>query len=502
MFSKKKTSPNEEPLADNQVINTDAIRQKMQGSADIIYSEIILNSDSDQKFSIIFIDGMVDSYMVDNFVLKPLIQEASLGIVKTEQELIDLIMLGKVYHNQRKLRYMLSDCLNDMLSGSAVLIFENAKAAITFDLKGFDKRAITEPTNENVLKGSKESFIEVLRTNTALVRRRIQTSDLKLYEMTLGQRSHTAVSIVYLDGVANKAILNKIKERLQSIDIDGIMSAGQLESFLMDKKRSFFPQILYTERVDKFCASLMEGRVGIIVDGLPLAYIVPIDIDSLIQAPEDYALNYIQSSLLRLLRHICAFAALIIPAFYVAVTTFHSEMIPTTLAISIIQSKAGVPFPSYLEVMLMLFSFEVMLEAGLRLPKAIGQAVSIVGAIIIGQAAITAGILSPGVVIAISAAGITGFVVPSQDLSNALRLCRLILMLLAIIGGLFTVTLGLILLLYHLCSLEVFGVPYMSPYVANEGKEMFSDSFIRKPWHKSKYRPSNIGPEDVKRQGG
>lgn len=486
----------------NQFISTNTIRQKMVGSADIVYSEITINSDMDQRFSVIFIDGMIDSMLVDNFVLKPLVQEAALRDVKTEQKLIDLIMLGTVYHNQRKQRNKLSDCLNDLLSGSALLVFNKTKSAISFELKGFDKRGITEPTNENVLKGSKESFIEVIRTNTSMVRRRIQTSDLKINEITLGQRTHTTVSVIFLDGVANNQIVAKVKERLTSINIDGIITAGQIETFLLDNKNSFFPQILYTERVDKFCASILEGRIGILTDGLPIAYVLPVDLNSFLQAPEDYALHFLASSLFRLLRHVCAFTALILPAFYVSITTFHQEMIPTKLAISIITSKQGVPFPTYIEVILMLLAFEIMLEAGLRLPRTIGQAVSIVGAIIIGQAAISASILSPGVVIVISAAGISGFVIPSQDLSNAIRLCRLVLVLLSIIAGLFTMILGLIIILYHLCTLEIFGVPYMSPYTASEGEGLFVDSLIREPWLKAKNRPSNISPEDTKRQGG
>ncbi|NCB52809.1 MAG: spore germination protein, partial [Clostridia bacterium] len=471
------TSTNQ--TAPGEKICTETLRNRLAGSEDIVFNDININSDKELTATVIYVDGLVNSQLIDNFVLKPLIQENTLGKAKTEKDLIDFIMLGTVYHDLRKLRETMPDCINDILSGSVAVVFDNSGVAVTFEVKGFEKRGISEPTSENVLKGSKESFIEVLRVNTAIVRRRIQTSDLKMSHMTIGRRTRTAIAVVYLDGVANRSTVELVKQRIKAIDIDGITSAGQVEAFLLDNEKSFFPQILYTERADKFCGNILEGRVGVMIDGIPIAYIIPVDISSFLQAPEDYSLNYIVSSTLRILRYICVFSALILPAFYVSITTFHREMIPTKLALSIISSKQGVPFPTYMEVLLMLLAFEVLLEAGLRLPRAIGQTVSIVGALVVGQAAISANLLSPGVVIVISTAGITGFVLPSQDMSNAVRLCRLLLVFLSIFGGLFMVTIGLIGILYHLCSLEVFGVPYMSPYVANEGKQMFGDTILR-----------------------
>jgi spore germination protein KA len=493
-----------EPAKDengNQEITTEGMRQKLSDNADIIFEDITINSNNKLKFTIAYVDGLVKSDTINDFILKPLIQEDVLSGARTEQELIDLIVMGTVYHYQRKLRDKLADCFTELLSGSVLLIFDKSKKAVTFEAKGFEKRGITEPTGENVLKGSKEAFIEVLRINTALVRRRIQSPDLKIQEMKIGRRSNTAVAVVFLDGVANLQTMEKVKQRLSGIDIDGITSAGQIETFLRDNIYTPFPQLLYTERPDKFCGNILEGRIGIIIDGLPTAYITPVDINSFLQAPEDYSLIYFQSSVIRILRHVSAFASLVLPAFYVAVTTFHHEMIPTKLAISIISSKQGVPFPTYLEVILMLLAFEVLLEAGLRLPKAVGQAVSIVGAIVIGQAAISADMLSPGVVIVISAAGITGFVMPNQDLSNAVRFFRLVLVLLSIFMGLFSMTLGLIFMLYHLCNMEVFGTPYFSPYVGSDGRGMFADSLIRFPWNKMKNRPGSISPADTQRQG-
>ncbi len=498
-YSEEEAEPvNGRKTPPEEIIKIEAMKQKFSESTDVIFNEVII--DDNRKLKVVFVDGMINSEVIDNFVLKPLIQETILKEAKTEKDIIDLIMLGTVYHCQRKLRDTLTDCCHDLLIGSLVLIFEDSEKAVTFETKGFERRAVSEPTNENVLKGSKESFVEVLRINTALIRRRIPSSDLIIYQLQIGRRTQTAVSVIYFDGIANKCIVDETKKRLSSIDIDGISSLGIIEACLRSNKYSLFPQALYTERTDKFCGNVLEGRIGIMADGFPLAIIVPVDINSFLQAPEDYAQNYFYSSMYRLMRYVSTLVSLILPAFYVSITTFHPEMIPTKLAMAIIASKEGVPFPSYIEVILMLGAFEVLLEAGMRLPKSVGQAVSIVGALVVGQAAISAKILSPGVVIVIAAAGITGFVIPSQDFSNTIRVCRLILVGCSITSGLYGVSIGSIVILYHLCGLEVLGVPYLSPFVSSEGKGMINDTIIRKLWTKQKERPSNIYPKDSIRQ--
>lgn len=495
----KKSPPSDSAQQDDQIISTDRLKNILSASDDIVFNEIALGGEL--KLTTVFVDGLVNSKMIDDDVLKPLIQESILRESESEERIIDLIMLGTVYHCQRKRRDKLDDCIGDLLSGSVVLVFDKSNIAVTFEIKGFEKRSITEPTNENVLKGSKESFIEVLRVNTALLRRRIASRDLIVEQMKLGMRTDTTLAIVYLKGIANIQVVTEVRNRLKKINIDGIVSAGEIEAYLLDQRFSLFPQLLYTERVDRLCGNLLEGRVAVMIDGMPITYIMPVDFSSLLQAPEDYSLHFLQSSLFRLLRNFAAFMALILPAFYVAVTTFHQEMIPTQLAVAIIESKKAVPFPTVIEVLLMLLAFEILLEAGLRLPKSIGQTVSIIGALVVGDAAITAKILSPGVVIVIATAGITGFVIPNQDLANSVRICRVLLVFCSLFGGLFGISVGLIAILYHLCTMEIFGCPYLSPFVGNEGKRMFHDTIIRMSWMRQKIRPQNVRPEDSVRQG-
>jgi len=499
MFSRSKQESGQDG---GREITSELLKEALSDCPDVIFSDISINMTKKLRATVVYVDGMVNPQMLDDFVLKPLIQEDAFSEARSQDAVVDLMIHGTVYHSLRKLRQALDDCVDDVLSGSAALIFDETRQAVTFEIKGFEKRALTEPTSENVLKGSKEAFVEVLRVNTALVRRRIPSRDLKIIELSLGSRSKTAVDIVYIQSVANMNTVDMVRRRLESSSYDGIVSAGQIESFLLDKSSSLFPQLIYTERSDKFCGNLLEGRVGIMIDGMPIAYIVPVDINTFLQAPEDYSLIHLTASMFRFLRHASAFAALILPSVYVAMTTFHHEMLPTELIASIVTSKEGVPFPTFIEVLIMLIAFEVLLEAGLRLPRAIGQAVSIVGAVVVGQAAISAKIISPGVVIIIAAAGIMGFVLPSQDLSNTVRICRILLVICSIVCGLFGVVVGLIVILYHMSSLESFGTPYLSPFVAGEGKGMLDDSVVRRAWFNLKTRPKSAGPGDTKRQGG
>lgn len=508
MFKFKKTKPlkskqdaqrAEQPLENNE-ISIGKIKNLLADSDDIVFNKLNINHEEDLSITVMFVDGMTDSKMIDDNVLKPLMQENVLGESISEEKIIDLIMHGTVYHCQRKKREKLDECISDLLSGSVVLVFDNLKLALSFEAKGFDKRSITEPTNENVLKGSKEAFIESLRSNTSLIRRRINSSNLKIQQLSIGRESKTKICITYIQGIANPDTVKELKKRIEKSDIDGISTLGQIEELIKGSSNSIFPQVLYTERVDKFCGNIFEGRIGILVDGFPIIYIVPIDFNSLFQAPEDYSFHFIVNSFFRLIRYLSTLLALLLPSLYVAMTTFHQEMIPTRLAITIISSKQNVAFPVFIEVLLMLLAFEVLLEAGLRMPMAIGQSVSIIGALVVGDAAIRAGILSPGVVIIIAAAGITGFVIPSTSFANSIRILRIALVLLTSVGGLFTLSIGLILILYHLCDLESYNVPFLSPLNANEGKQMFNDTIIRLPWKYLKKRPQNISSIKSDRQ--
>jgi spore germination protein KA len=460
-------------------VDAAGLRGLLGNSEDIVFTAVAAGAGGRIPLTVAYVDGLADRAQINAAILRPLLRNGALRRRREAGALMRAVAAGAVPHCSHQTHSSPDGALEALLSGQALLISDEAGIAIAFDVRSFEKRSITEPTNESVLKGSKESFIESMAINASLVRRRIQSDKLRIERFRIGEYTGTSVAVVYIEELADESVVEAVRGRVSGMRARGVVSAGQIEAALTGGGRTLFPQVLYTERTDKFCGSLVEGRVGVITDGLPVAYIAPVDFNSLIQAPEDYAFNNLVSSALRLLRYVCVLAAIILPALYVSITSFHQEMIPTRLVISIIASKQGVPFPTYLEVLLMLLAFEVLLEAGLRLPQAIGQAVSIVGALVVGQAAIAAHMMSPGVVIVISAAGITGFVVPSQELSNTIRFGRIVLVLLAAVGGLFTVTIGLTLALYHMCALESFGTAYLTPFVSRDGRGMFADTVIR-----------------------
>ncbi len=476
------------------------IRKILSDSSDIIYQVHYINGRRDMPVHVIFVDGLVDTKTVNDDVLKPLTQERLLEEAKDTGRIIDLIEHGMIYHSTRKLRLSLEETLSDILSGSVALVFDRDKKAITFEIKNFDKRNIDEPTNESALKGSKDSFIEVIRVNTSLVRRKIHTPYLRVRETIVGKQTRTPIAVIYIENLTNKKIVDEVIERLNNIDIDGATTAASIEENIIDNNRTIFPLVLNTERTDKFCHNILEGRVGLFIDGLPTAYIIPATMSMFYQAPEDYAQNYIVSSFLRGLRYINSIITLLLPAFYISITTFHQEMIPSVLAISIIKSKEEVPFPTSSSILFMQMAFEVLIEAGFRLPKTIGQTISIIGALVVGQAAVQAKIISPVVVIIIAITGLAGFTMPNQDFSNALRIIRLGFVIFSTLAGLYGLSLGFLLLVYHLSTLETFGVPYLSPFVANEGHDITKDTIIRMPLYFMKKRPVNLKTTIKKRQ--
>lgn len=475
------------------------IQQILSNSSDIIYQTHYINGRRDIPVFVVFVEGLVDMKVLNDDVLKPLTQETALDM-RNVSAIIDLVLHGTVYHGCRKLRTSLKETLDDVLSGQVALVFDREKKAVTLDIKGYEKRSIQEPTTENAMKGSKDSFIEDLRINTSLVRRKIKSPNLRIVETKVGEQTNTSVAVVYMHGLTNENIIKSIFRRLEGIKIDGVLSTGNIEEYIKDQKFTIFPQMLSTERTDKFCHNILEGRVGLIIDGLPVTYIIPGELVMFYQAPEDYSQNFIFSSFIRFIRHMGALITVFLPGFYVSITTFHQEMIPTVLAASIIRSKAEVPFPTVTSVFIMLVAFEILLEAGLRLPKAIGQAVSIIGALVVGQSAVQAKLISPVVVIVIAVTGISGFIIPNQDYANALRLIRIVLVFAASLAGLYALALCSILLIHHVNTIENFGVPYFTPMAANEGRDIAKDTIIRLPLRYMKKRPSSLKTTNKQRQ--
>jgi len=456
------------------------IEKILGSSSDVIVKEVY-TWNKHVKIKVIGIDGMIDSKQTSEYIVKPLILGSPFREVKSEDEAYEIAKNGFLYHIAQDEVNTLKDAVTAILEGNTVVVFDNVKKAIAFDAKNIPQRGIQASEDENVLKGAKDTFIENIRTNTALVRKKIKSNELRFEKFTAGYESNTPINIVYMNNTVDMEVLKKVREKIKNINTSNLISAENFESSIRDNEYSIFPQLHYTERVDKFCANIIDGKIGILIDGLPIAYIIPGLLAMFFQAPEDYADNYMLTSILRVLRYVCFAISLILPAFYVAITTFHHEMVPTNLLKSIIESKEGVPFSSFIEILLLLFAFEILLEASLRLPKSIGSTISIIGGLIVGEAAVNAKFLSPAVVVIVAITGIAGFVIPNRSFANSTRICRMIMVFAAGVSGLFGISFVLLIILAYLCKLETFGVPYLTPFIGNEGKNSLKDTLIRLP---------------------
>ena len=380
------------------------------------------------------------------------------------------------------------------MNGFCVVLFPGV-GAVGYEVKTGDKRGPSAPEVENTVKGPKDAFVETVRSNTSYVRRHLRSPDLKIYETQVGRRSLTNVSVVWLKGITNPELVERMKARLDEIDIDGFITPSAVEEYVTGSRATAFPLMQYTERPDKFCRGILDGRIGLLVDGLPLGYLAPADLGSLMESPEDQSRDYLSASGIRILRYAALLLSLLLPGFYIALAVFHQEMIPLPLLRAMIESKQAVPFSTSVEVFGLLIAFELLQESGIHLPQAVGQSVSVIGGIVVGTAAVEAGLVSPVALIAVSIAGICGFALPNRDLAEAVRLWRLILAGTAAVGGLFGVTVGLISLLIHLSGLTCLGVPYLAPFSQMENVEL-----VRKRLLFQKYRQKRLRPADRRRQ--
>lgn len=479
----------------NLELTTECLKSILGKSSDIQFRRVYINENKQLPVTLLYIQGLVDTESISSYILTPLSQNGKWEEVESEKQAIELIEAGAVYFAAQKIRTDINEVITDIMGGNSALIFDGAKTAISFATGGYEKRSISEPTDESIIKGPKDSFVEALRVNTATIRRKLKTKDLVIEETTVGKKTATTIAIVYLDDAADKQLLQKVKKRLDNIEVDGVLASGFIEENIIDDQLSLFPQVISTERPDKFCSNILSGRIGLVIDGIPVTHIIPGVLNDFLQASEDYSQHFIVSSLIRLMRYLLMILTLFLPAFFISITTFNQDMIPTELAMSINASKQNTPFPTFIEVLLMLAAFEVLQEAAARMPGTLGQAVSIMGGLVIGGAAVDANFVSPAVLIMIAFSAISSFTMVNQDFTNAIRVWRLILAILSSIGGLFGLSMGALFLLFHLSRLETFGIPYLIPLVSNDSKHL-GDTFIRIPLESLKKWPHYLKRTD------
>ncbi|WNS45764.1 spore germination protein [Paenibacillus sp. MMS20-IR301] len=367
-----------------------------------------------------------------------------------------------------------------ILSGDTAILLEGYRTAIICETRGGEQRAVSEPTSQLVVRGSKDGFVESAATNIALIRRRIKSPKLHLEYMKVGTETQTHVALMYMKGIAGEELVQEVRDRLRKISIDEVLESGFIEELIQDKTFTPFPTIYNTERPDVAAGNLLEGRAVVIVDGTPFVLILPAVFTQFFQSAEDYSQRFDIAILMRLVRYMSFIVLLLGPSVYIALTTYHYEMIPTTLLINLLSQRENVPFPAFVEVLLMETAFEILREAGVRMPRVIGQTVSVVGALILGTAVVEAGIITPIIVIVVALTGIASFAIPAYNMAIAGRIIRFAFVVLGSMFGFYGITLGLIVLVAHMNSLRSFGIPYLSPFVPLSVKGQ-KDTLLRLP---------------------
>ncbi|TCM93079.1 spore germination protein KA [Paenibacillus sp. BK033] len=465
--------------------NLKRIKSALGPSSDLVFKRFRLEN-PEIKAAAVYMEGLIDKQLVHDLFFDS-VASLTLDLNRRSGSLLQQMKHLDLSVNNVQSVLSMDDLILAVLSGDTVLIVDRFSEALSYETRGGEVRAVTEPSSQIVIRGPKEGFNECIGTNVALVRRRIRNPNLWLESMKIGSVTKTDVAVMYLNGTAKQEVIDEVRKRLRKINYDSILESGYIENLIEEESITPFPTMFNTERPDTIAAHILEGRVAIFVDGTPFVLVAPTTFFMFFQSAEDYYHRADVSSAIRFLRYVSLFISMFGPSIYIAAITFHQEMIPTPLLLSLASQRESVPFPALVEALIMEVSFEILREAGIRMPRAIGQAVSIVGALVLGQAAVQAGIVSSAMVIVVALTGISSFTTPAFNAALSIRLLRFAVMFFSAFLGFFGIVMFTILLTAHMCGLRSFGEPYLSP-LAPMRKEELKDTFFRRSF--KRMRPS------------
>lgn len=482
-------------------ITVENIKKIFTTQDDIKYKVAYIKGEPELKVVIVFIDGMVQATSVNEDIIRPLNENPVFKDVACMKEVYQKALNGAIYHcNMVEINDM-EKLLSTLLSGFSVVVFDELKSALAFETKGFEFRSVTAGQEENTFKSPKDAFVENIRVNVSLVRQKLKTRHLAVHELDVGIMSNTTCSILYMRNICNDKFVDTVISRIKNIKQEDILSLQDVYECLVEHIYTMFPQSKSTESVSTFCSSLMEGKVAILMNGIPYGLIFPTVFGDLFIAPFDYNINFALASFFRIMRYAGFILTLMLPALYVAIAEFHPEMIPFALLNTIGSSKAGTPFGTVMEVLIMSFTFYVLIQVSMQIPTSMGSAVSIVGGIVLGQAAVQAQLVSPGVIVVVAAASIAALAIPNKDANFATWIWQGVITVLTAVLGLYGMAFGVILLVYSLARLEALGVAYLSPYI-HPSKLQAEDSLIRFPLSDIQNRPVYLNPKITERKKG
>ncbi len=491
-----------EQISKNLEKNITIIENAFQNCGDIVKRRFFVGEKKDIAVYMIYTDNIVNGSAIEESILTNIMNRCRIdgkkeGMLKRLNE--EVIAIGEM--NEVK---TFQEIFDAVLLGDTILLMDENDIALQASTKGFPSRGVSEAKTEVVVQGPKDAFTEIGATNIVLIRRRIRDTKLKVKRTKVGKRSKTDVAILYMEDIVRKAILQEVEYRINQIDIDVILDSGYIDQLLENRWLSPFPQLQMTERPDKAASALLEGRVVIVIDNTPFVVIAPATLNVFFQASEDYYDRWEIMSFIRLIRYCAGFLAVALPGLYIALTVFHPSMLPTNLALKIAETRQNIPFPAVGEILIMELAFELLREAGIRLPSPVSSTIGIVGGIIIGQAAVEAGIVSPSVVIVSALTGICTFVIPNIALVSGLRLTKYIVLIFSAFLGLYGFWLALILMLIHMASLKSFHIPFLYPFCSasvNNYNDL-EDSIFRLPLWFMKKRPIFSNDKHRQREKG